>query len=314
MPVRLLVSVLLTLSVVNTSYANESKVLIIKSGTAQVYNKIISATKSHINKLCQQNNENCSRPSIQVESIKYSRRLRSLVLGQKWDLIITVGTKAAMQLNSYKTTLPTLYSLIPSNSYYVINNKSASEIKSAIYVDQPIKRQLQLIKSALPGKEKVGVILGKHSGIGKKRLEQIIRNMGLQPVIVKANSDNISPTLKTIYNRVDALLAQPDPSIYNKKSIMTVLLSSYRHRVPVFGYSAAFVRSGATAAIYSSPTDIGQQIADEIVKFILSNNKKLSPPGFPNYFSVDTNRRVIRSLNISLPTTNKIKAGIMKAR
>jgi ABC-type uncharacterized transport system substrate-binding protein len=95
---------------------------------------------------------------------------------------------------------------------------------------------------------------------------------------------------------------------------MTVLLSSYRHNVPVFGYSAAFVKSGATAAIYSSPTNIGSQVGDEIVKFISSNNKTMSPPGFPKYFSVNTNRRVIRSLNIKLPETKQIKARVLEAR
>ncbi len=167
----------------------------------------------------------------------------------------------------------------------------------------------------MPDKDKVGVLLGSYSGIEKKQLQQIIRNMGLKPVVINVNNNNIGSTLENhLYDKVDVLLAQPDPSVYNKKTVMTVLLSSYRHNVPVFGYSAAFVKSGATAAIYSSPMDMGQHIGDEVAKFAASNNRSLPPPAFPRYFSVNTNRRVARSLKINLPPTNEIKAKIMQAR
>jgi ABC-type uncharacterized transport system substrate-binding protein len=145
-------------------------------------------------------------------------------------------------------------------------------------------------------------------------LQQIIRKEGLEPVVLNTSSNDIKSSLDSIYSKVDVLLAQPDPSIYNKKTVLTVLLSSYRHNVPVFGYSAAFVRSGATAAIYSSPANIGLQVGDEIVKFVTSNNRKLSPPGFPKYFSVNTNKKVIRSLNLKLPATKQIKARMLEAR
>lgn len=310
---RVVLPLFISLSLINPLQANESNVLILKSGSAPVYNRIINTAKQRIDRICKPQGNKCTRPSFSVESIN-NRKLRTILKETKWDLIVTIGTKAAIKLNSYKIKAPTLYSLIPSHSYPTIRRNSISRVRSAIYIDQPLKRQIQLIKSSLPKTQKVGVLLGKHSGISKKRIQQIIRNMGLEPVVLKTSANNIKSSLDSIYSKIDVLLAQPDPSVYNKKTVMTVLLSSYRHNVPVFGYSAAFVRSGATAAIYSSPTNIGLQVGDEIVKFINSNNRALSPPGFPNYYSVDTNRRVIRSLNIKLPTTKQIKARMMEAR
>lgn len=289
------------------------KILFVKSGSAPVYDKIINAAQHRMDSICQSNNKKCIKPSTSITSINNKEALRSLVLNNKWDLIISIGNNSARQLNIYKTKPPILYSLIPSHSYRAIRKNSSSQQISAIYIDQPIKRQLQLIKSALPGKNRVGVMLGSYSGIRKSRLQQIMSSMGLKPTIVNVTPANIGSSLEGVYDRVDVLLAQPDPSVYNKKTVMNVLLSSYRHTVPVFGYSAAFVRSGATAAIYSSPIDIGKHIGDEIVKYV-SDNKKLSPPAFPKYFSIGTNRRVIKSLNIRMPPSNKIKAEIMKAR
>jgi ABC-type uncharacterized transport system substrate-binding protein len=310
---RFALSLFISLSIINTAQANESNVLILKSGSAPVYNRIINTAKQRVDHICNPQGNKCIKPLFSVESVN-NKKLRTIIKETKWDLIVTIGTKAAIKINSYKIKTPTLYSLIPSHSYPTIRRNSISRVRSAIYIDQPLQRQIQLIKSSLPKTQKVGVLLGKHSGISKKRLQQIIRNMGLEPVVLNTSANNIKSSLDSIYGKIDVLLAQPDPSIYNKKTVMTVLLSSYHHNVPVFGYSAAFVRSGATAAIYSSPTNIGLQVGDEIVKFIKSNNRALSPPGFPNYFSIDTNRRVIRSLNIKLPTTKQIKARILEAR
>ncbi len=310
---KIALSLFITLSIVNSLQANESKVLFLKSGSAPVYNSIINTAKQRVNRICKPNNEQCNRPLFTVESIQ-NKKLRTIIRDNKWDLIITIGTKAALKLNNIKTAVPTLYSLIPSHIYPTIRRSSTSKIKSAIYIDQPLKKQLQLIKAALPKKRKVGVLLGKYSGINKEHLQQVMRNMGLEPVVANTNPNNLKRSLDTVFSKADALLAQPDPNIYNKKTVMTVLLSSYRHKVPVFGYSAAFVRSGATAAIFSSPTNIGQQVGDEIVKYISPNNRTLSSPGFPKYFSIDTNRRVTRSLNIKLPATKTISARIMKAR
>lgn len=311
---RVLVSILISLSIANPTQAKETKVLFIKSGSAAVYNQIIQAAKSRLSQTCNNPKRNCPNHSMQIVSVGDSRKLRRIVRDKEWDLFITIGTKAAIQLTKFKLATPTLYSLIPSHSYQAIKKASISKTKSAIYIDQPLERQLLLIKSALPKKKRVGVLLGKHSGNIQRRLQNKIRNMGLTPVITKLKGDDIRSPLNSLYKKIDVLLAIPDPSVYNKKSVMTVLLSSYRHNVPVIGYSAAFARSGATASIYSSPADIGNQIGIEMVNFISSNNKKLSPAGFSDYFSVKTNRRVIRSLNLAIPSTSKLKTDIKKGR
>ncbi len=309
-----LILLLPCLTVTDAHGATEAKVLFIKSGSAYVYNSIVDAAEQRVNQICQSNNEKCTNLSITIKSTSDIRKLDSINLDSKWDLIVTVGTNAAMQLNAHQTNSPVLYTLIPSHSYPTIRKSSSSKNISAIYIDQPIRRQLQLIKSALPSKDKVGVLLGSYSGVGKNKLQKIIQDMGLKPTIINTTSNNLGSNLEEIYSKVDVLLAQPDPSVYNKKTVMTVLLSSYRHNIPVFGYSAAFVRSGATAAIYSSPKDIGWQIGEEIINFLASNNRKLSTPAYPKYFSVDTNKRVIRSLNISMQQPSAIKNMIMKAR
>ncbi len=304
---------LLNFSVVNSLEASEAKVLIVKSGSASVYNRVINATRSRINHTCKSKSTKCVKPSISIESIQNNTKLQSIVQDKEWDLIVTIGSKAATELNSYNTQIPILYSLIPSYSYPAIKNTSTSRQKSAIYIDQPIRRQLQLIKSAMPGRNKIGVLLGKYSGIGKERLENIMQDMELKPIVMHANSDNIGTVLKSIYPKINVLLALPDPTVHNKQTVLKVLLSSYRHKVPVVGFSAAYVKSGATVGVYSTPDDIGRDIGDELSRHFSSPRKELAPPSYPRYFSVGVNRSVANSLNIRMPSRNTIKTRIIKA-
>ncbi|MCP3671916.1 MAG: hypothetical protein GY814_16100 [Gammaproteobacteria bacterium] len=309
---RLLCIIFLTITMLNVANAAESNILIIKSGTASVYNKITTATEQRINHICKQKRSKCHKPSISIKSI-HNNKLKSIAQNKKWDLIVTVGTKAANRLNSFNLHTPTLYSLIPSNSFPSINNSSHSRQKSAIYIDQPIRRQLQLIKSAMPGRKKVGVLLGKLSGVGKQHLKQIMLGMGLEPTIIKLAPNDMDNSLNIIFSKSNILLAMPDPTVYNKQTVLKVLLSSYRHRVPVVGYSAAFVKSGATTAVYSTPRNIGHHIGDEVAKYLANNYKKLSPPAFPRYFTVNTNKSVTNSLKLRVPSRKTIISRIKKA-
>ncbi|MCP4233074.1 MAG: hypothetical protein GY770_05715 [Aestuariibacter sp.] len=309
---RLLLVLFLATPMLSAAEAARSNVLIIKSGSASVYNRIVTATKQRIDLICQQTRSKCRRPLISVDSIR-SNKLRGIAQNKKWDLIITVGTKAARQLNSFNLQTPTLYSLIPSHSFPGIRNSSHSRQKSAIYIDQPIRRQLQLIKSAMPGRKKVGVFLGKYSGVGKQRLQQIMRRMGLEPVVTQVAPNDVGNSLDTLFSKSSVLLALPDPTIYNKQTVLKVLLSSYRHRVPVIGYSSAFVKSGATAAVYSTPRDIGHHIGDEVAKYFAKDKGRLSPPAFPRYFTINTNKSVTNSLKLRIPSRKTILSRIRKA-
>ncbi len=311
---RFILALILAICITSATNAAVSEVLIIKSGPAAVYDRITHAAKQRIDRICKKKNTKCHKPALTIATVRNNTKLRSIALNKKWDLIVAVGIKAAKQLNSYKVQTPILYSLIPSQSFPGIRNKSSSRQKSAIYIDQPITRQLQLIKSAMPGRKKVGVLLGKYSGIGKSRLQQKIRKMGLKPVVLHVTKNNIGNSLEDIYSRVDVLLALPDPSVYNRKTIMKVLLSSYRHRVPVIGYSAAYVKSGAAIGIFSTPNNIGQQIGDEIAKFFTQGNRRLSSPSYPRYFNVKTNNSVINSLKLRIPSRKTIISRIRKAQ
>jgi len=74
------------------------------------------------------------------------------------DLYIAVGMKAATQIAS--KDIPTLNVFVPKTGYDKILRQSASHAtyRSAIYLDQPLERQIALLMSSLPETRHVGVL------------------------------------------------------------------------------------------------------------------------------------------------------------
>ena len=74
----------------------------------------------------------------------------------------------------------------------------------------------------------------------------------------------IYPALTKVLASADVILAMPDPMIFNNGTIHNILLAAYREERPLIGFSPAYVRAGALAAVYSTPQQIAHQIAETI--------------------------------------------------
>ena len=91
-----------------------------------------------------------------------------------------------------------------------------------------------------------------------------------------------------------------------------ILLTSYRQGKPVISYSPAHVKSGALAAIYASPENIGRQIATIINQF--HNKDHFSPDKliYSDTFNIAINRQVENSLQLKLPDIKNIEEALLK--
>lgn len=103
-----------------------------------------------------------------------------------------------------------------------------------------------------------------------------------------------------VARKADALLIVPDPRIYNRSNLRTVLITAYGHGRPVIGYSKAHVKAGALITTYSSPSHILRQIRELLDKI---NAGGVVTPGSilaPRYFSIATNDSIAKSLLLTV--------------
>jgi len=284
----------------------QTQILLVLSDSGGACSEVVAAIRGH---LAGQNGV------FEVRSIDASAFAAGRAAPSDTDLIVAIGTLAMEQV-SVETRVPVLNILVPRQSYESsrLHAKHDARQYSAIYLDQPVSRQLQLIKAALPNRDAVGVLLGPASQDRLKLLQQAAREqkLGVSTEPVKAEED-ILPALKRLFTSAEVLLALPDPLVFNKHTAQSLLLTSYRAQIPLIAYSKSYVSAGALAAVYSTPTQIGQQAAELLVRLAQAKTLSLPSPQYPKYFSVNVNYQVARSLGLAIEDEaallQRIKAG-----
>ena len=221
-------------------------------------------------------------------------------------LYVALGTEACKQLGSMPLTAPVLCTLLPRASFERVLRESgrrAGASFSALYLNQPPGRQLDLIRLALPQARRIGVLWGPDSVANEAALEAAAQARSLRVVGVPVRPEEpVFAGLKKILDESDVLLALADPQIYNSNSIQNILLTSFRAQVPMLTFSPAYVRAGALMAVHSTPRQIGQQ-AGVLARGVLQG-QPLGQPQFPLQFDISVNEHVARSLGLRLDAVN----------
>ena len=207
--------------------------------------------------------------------------------------------------------VPVLAGLLPQAAHEAL----AADMprgSSAVWLDQPLERQLALAKEAFAPDRRVGVLLGPTSALLEPGLDRAARRQGLQ--LVKsapiARSADIYPALSEVLNQSDVMLALPDPLLFNAETLQHILMATYRQRVPMLSYAAAHVRAGATMALFTSPTQVAHQMAQAVRA--TRSGAPLPRPAWAQHFTLAINDQVARSLGRQLPDMAQLEAALRR--
>lgn len=248
---------------------------------------------------------------LEVNLLKFEELPKYRPKSPSDELILAVGVQALAEISQLKLDVPVLGVFVPQISYDAIladHPRSPGKI-SAVLLDQPFSRQLALLKTILPDAQKVGVLYGQTSQQFSDSLHRASRLLGLELVEAEVGQEkDVMSALKQVLDESRVLLAVPDASVYSRETAQTILLTTYRYQTPVIGFSQAYVRAGALAAVYSSPRQIARQVAE----IVLMQNGSLPAPVYPKYFSIDINRQVARSLGITLNGEHELSEALSR--
>jgi putative ABC transport system substrate-binding protein len=222
---------------------------------------------------------------------------------QPADLIVTVGVRAADWV-AERTMQPQLAAMVPSS----FQAKHTPRI-SAIYFDQPWRRQVSLLRAAMPELRKVGML---HStGADLSVLKDELARYDLK-LIAKATDGDAAlfADLEEVLTGSEVLLALPDSAIYNGNTIRNILLTSYRRGIPMVGFSQGYVRAGALCAIFSTPGQLAAQAGDIVNAFV--QTRKLPDAQFPALYTIEVNQEVARTLGLTIKSADALRLQIVK--
>lgn len=240
-----------------------------------------------------------AQPSITYLSDSH---LQEAELLQGARVVMTLGSDALASVLALDVRIPVVASLIPRAGMERILREAPSKSQasvSAVYLDQPFSRQVELMRLALPNTRRVGVLFGSESSQQSPTLQSALQSKGMELVSgYVGGSGTLFSALKAVLDDTDVLLAVPDSKVYNGSTISNVLLATYRARVPVIAFSPAYVRAGALMSLHSTPRQIGIQ-AFSIAKTHLTGNTGISLQ-YPTDFTVVLNEQVARSLDLVL--------------
>lgn len=218
-------------------------------------------------------------------------------------LYVTLGAAAAAVLSRSTLAAPVLCTLLPRASFEAAlktSGRQPSAQFSALFLDQPLSRQLELIRLALPTARRVGVLRGRDVPSEGSTLRAVVQARGLQLTEgMVGPSDSLFPAIKEVLDASDVLWALPDAEVYNSNTVQNILLASFRARVPMVAFSPAYVRAGALLAVHVTPAQIGLQAAN-LAHAVLEGRSLPETPIYSRDFEVAVNERVAHSFGLTL--------------
>lgn len=279
------------------------KVTIVQSGSAAPYQEAADALVTQL----QATGNETSRLQLPLPA--------EAVAGAVADgtrVFVAVGTEAALWLHERApSTVGLVYCMVADPEGLGLHEGRGSW---GVSTDVPLNEQFGLMREATPKARSVGVLY--RSGQGEADLSQVRAALpdGWRLEAIDADGySNIADAINALMERQpDIVWTSADPSIYNAAAVRTLLLAAVRRKIPVFGFSPAFVKAGALVGLGIRPDEQGRQAAELVDDYLRGNApadngslgvkvKKPAVRTVPPRFEIAINLIVSEQLRINLP-------------
>jgi ABC-type uncharacterized transport system substrate-binding protein len=162
-----------------------------------------------------------------------------------------------------------------------------------------------MIRRALPRASKVGLLLGPDTQAARPALIKSAADRGLHLVLgTVMRSEAMYDSLRAVLAESEVLLVLPDASVADASALQHMLITAYRQRVPVVGYSPALFKAGAAVGMYASPAQVGHQVAAMLKAPLSAQSWPASRTA--EGFTVTVNEQVCRSLGLDTPDVSEL--------
>ena len=90
-------------------------------------------------------------------------------------------------------------------------------------------------------------------------------------------------------------------------------MNAYQAGVPILGFSDAFRRAGAAAALFTTAEQFGDQAAAWVINSRRGDHRALQIIE-PDDFEISVNKTVMRAMSIAIPDLDRLKSAYLQKK
>ena len=222
----------------------------------------------------------------------FDRDLGRALENNEARVVIALGSRALAEVRGRHGALPVVAAMVL---------RHASDAESGIRrvdLDIPPAAQLAAMRALWPGRTRAGIIRNPaQPRYAADALEACARKEGFSLLVMDCDGpSHLLKAMAAFKGKVDFVLCFADPDLYNAMTIKPLVLASLEQRLPLVGFSPAFVRAGAAAGIFPDYADMGRQSAEMALRLLRGEERAESES--PRKVQVAINQRVAHLLGV----------------
>lgn len=272
--------------------ASATEIVILKSADITAYNQAVESFRAALDSTW------TITPYDMQGDVAKGRKLARKIRASNADLVLAVGIKAALVAKLEIVDIPILYSMVLDPQ----KNGLTAPNMAGIMLEVPIDRQFGTMRGMLPSVKRLGVLYDpEKTGDLVEEARRSARAQGFELITRQVRSEKDVPSaLRSLIPQVEGLWLIPDSTVLTEESVNFLLSMTLEANLPVIGFSAELVRSGALASLYVNYEDVGRQAAT-LAKRLLGGQIKTPAVFTPERLRLAVNLKTAKFLGITIP-------------
>ncbi|MFN7999257.1 MAG: ABC transporter substrate binding protein [Bryobacteraceae bacterium] len=211
------------------------------------------------------------------------------------SVIVGVGSDAVRAMLTRTTAARTVSTMTLETDR--IASLPAAHAHAAVYLDIPVRSLVTEVRKLFPARARIGIIRNPNRGLVATAQ---MHSPGTDPNLVEIAEcrapEELLPAFLGLRKKVDFVICLPDGTLYNGATARPLIMASLENRLPIVGFSPAFLRAGAAIAIYPDYRGVGLQTADVVRRCLEPGDCNCSENA--KKLTVAVNAKVLRLLGV----------------
>lgn len=174
--------------------------------------------------------------------------------------------------------------------------------------NQPAQEQIQLISRLKKETDLIWYPYSSEQFAPQKVLEQAVASAKMRLGTCQlADPRSLPSGLRALSLSHAGIILPPDPGIMNNAVIESIMLASFRSRLPIAGFSESLVKRGAAFAYVITPEHLASELAALVDMLVANPHTQENMSEFSSWELI-LNQTVLNKFGIKIPEEIKTKA------